>query len=177
MKARTGIREVNIEKNCNTKEQMTNHYGIKAHITEEQIRNMLRRQLPSGETEQIQKHLAQCTYCADLFAKVMEQGCLVSPPPDMKAHILKKSQNVRRRKEYSKKMQLFFYSLRVGVAMCFVLILLFATENKQFGIKSEIPKEKAGSQLELLNNINQNINEVTTKMITMEGKKNDTEKE
>lgn len=207
MKTCTDMKEENMKNSCDTKKYAKNHnnrnvlimeensinesskkaYVISRHneavfienrhVTEEHIKNMLQHRLPVEKTEQIQNHLAQCTYCADLFAKVMEQGYLVSPPPDMKARILRKSQSMRRRKEYSKKMQLFFYSLRVGVAMCFSLVLLFATGDKQSGVEMQKTKENSGFQIELLNNINQNINEVTTKIITMEGIKNDTEKE
>ena len=161
---------------------MTENHHIKngaktRHITKDHIIKMLSCQLTVKETEQTQYHLSQCTYCADLFSKVMEQGYLISPPPDMKEHILKKSRRIRQQREYSKKMQLFFYSLRVGAAMCFALLLLFVIDYKTSSMEIKIPDEKKGFQLEMLTNINHNINEVTTKIITMEGKKNDTEKE
>lgn len=155
----------------------TKLYIKNRHLTEENIRHMLQNRFPAEETAEMQHHLAQCTYCADLFAKVMEQGYLVTPPPDMKEHILRKSKNIRKRKEYSKKMQLLFYSLRVGIAMCFTLILLFATDRKMPEAQQKTMEEKPGFQLEVLNHINRSINEVTTKIITMEGIENDTKKE
>lgn len=158
--------------NTNIKSYMKNK-----HVTEEGIRNMLHNQLSLEEIEQIQNHLTQCTYCAEIFAKIVEQGYLTVPPPDMKEHILRKSKTIRKRREYSKKMQLLFYSLRVGAAMCFSLLLLFATDYKPSKTNIKNSEEKAGFQLEILDNINRNINEVTTKIITMEGNKNDTKKE
>lgn len=152
-------------------------YMKNRHVTEEGIRNMLYNRLSTEETEQMHNHLAQCTYCAEIFAKIMEQGYLMAPPPDMKEHILRKSKTIRQRREYSKKMQLLFYSLRVGAAMCFSLLLLFATDYKPSEANIKSSKEKAGLQLEILDNINHNINEFTTKIITMEGNKNDTKKE
>ena len=155
----------------------TKFYMKNRHLTEENIRHMLQNRFSAEETTEMQNHLAQCTYCADLIAKVMEEGYLVAPPPDMKEHILRKSKNIRKRKEYSKKMQLLFYSLRVGIAMCFTLILLFATDRKMPEAQQKTMQEKAGFQLEVLNHINRSINEVTTKIITMEGIENDTKKE
>lgn len=147
----------------------------RTHVTKEQIMKMLYQQLSVEESEQIQKHIAECTYCAELFAEVMEQGYLIESPPDMKENILNRAGKMKKRKEYSKKMQLFCYSLRVGLAMCFALLILIVTDIRQ--VPKDTSKEIEGFHLELLNNINHDINEVTTKIITMEVKKDDTEKE
>lgn len=75
------------------------------------------------------EHLAGCDYCIEQFADEVEQQALLHAPRDFKADVLKKSGQIDIRltaksHQLSKQLQLFYYSLKVGMAVLGSLALL-----------------------------------------------------
>lgn len=90
--------------------------------------------LEQGITAQMMEHIGSCSYCADLFAEHVEKNNLVSAPRDLKENIMAQSRNLDVRviaasNQISKRLQLFYYSLKVGAAVLCVLTLLTVTPN------------------------------------------------
>lgn len=88
--------------------------------------------LEQGMTDQMMEHIGKCSYCADLFAEYVEKNTMVSAPRDLKENIMAKSRNLDVRviaasNQLSKRLQLFYYSLKVGAAVLCVLTLLTVT--------------------------------------------------
>lgn len=75
------------------------------------------------------KHLASCDFCMEQFADHIEEQELLTAPANLKEAILSRSQKadvqlVAKANEASRRLQLFYYSLKVGFATAFALALL-----------------------------------------------------
>ncbi|BCJ95636.1 hypothetical protein acsn021_32050 [Anaerocolumna cellulosilytica] len=79
-------------------------------------------------------HISECDDCMQLYLEFIERQNMIAAPHYVKDNILKEAskisakQETRRRIEQqlnSKRMQLFRYSMKVGLAMCGALFLLF----------------------------------------------------
>lgn len=105
----------------------------KGHLDEDMIREQLQKL--SSETAVFDnydflEHISHCSYCADHMAHVMEQEGLVHAPRDFRESVLAQTKSLKVQTELSihktsAKMQLFFYSLRVGGAILGALVILF----------------------------------------------------
>jgi hypothetical protein len=118
----------------------------KKHIDKNDYILFHNNQMDRNETEEFLKHISSCDYCADQFATLMSEDIIMAPR-DMKENLLKATrrpevQIARRANETTKKMQLFWYSVKVGTAtVCALLLLLltinFADSPNQFKIISQ----------------------------------------
>lgn len=77
------------------------------------------------------EHIASCDYCAEQFADYVEQQELLTAPKHMQDSIMTRSkqldiQVIAKSNRASKKLQLFYYSLKVGFATAFALGMLFS---------------------------------------------------
>lgn len=82
------------------------------------------------------EHIASCDSCAASYAEMIEKTAMIKAPHYMKGSILQRSKEIaadgkERRGEradsskYYKRIQLFRYSLKVGLAMCGALAMVF----------------------------------------------------
>lgn len=79
-------------------------------------------------TEDLQ-HLLSCEFCMEQFADHIEAGHMLTAPRNMKAAILERSQKldvqvIAKSNHASKRLQLFYYSLKVSFAAACALGLL-----------------------------------------------------
>lgn len=90
-----------------------------------------RRPVSSLSREEI-KHLASCQFCKEQIALQAEKQELLTAPARMKSEILSKLnrpevQIIAKSNRISKKLELFYFSLRVGTAvLCSLVLLSFA---------------------------------------------------
>ena len=75
------------------------------------------------------EHLASCDFCMDQFADYMEDQELLTAPRYLKEDILKRShqfevQIIAKSNQASKKLELFYYALKVGFAAVFAIAFL-----------------------------------------------------
>lgn len=80
------------------------------------------------------EHLASCPWCRDAFAGFIERQELVRAPASLKASVLERSrgldvQIIAGSNHLSKKLQMFYYSLKVGAAVLCALALLTIAPN------------------------------------------------
>lgn len=112
----------------------------KPHITPEQF--LLQNMTPDELA-----HIASCDFCADAFADYVEGHALLAAPKHMQASILARSrqpdvQIIAKSNHASKKLQLFYYSLKVGFATAFALGLLIWSPAISLSLQQpSIPRE------------------------------------
>jgi len=96
------------------------------------------------------EHIASCDICAASYAEMIETNSMIKAPHYMKANILHKSSDFEKQElkkligfyQYSKQLQLFHYSMKVGVAMCGALTMLFLSSFGSF--TTNIPQGQIG---------------------------------
>lgn len=93
------------------------------HIPKENLRGTL--------TPAALSHLFACRFCQDELAGYVEEHELIKAPCDLKGSILKRAEKLDVRliagtNHASKKLQLFYFSLKVGTAVLCSLTLLLA---------------------------------------------------
>lgn len=105
----------------------------KKHIDKNDYILFQKNQMNRNETEEFLKHISSCDFCADQFATLMSEDIIMAPR-DMKENLIRATrrpevQIARRANETTKKMQLFWYSVKVGTATVCALLLLLLTIN------------------------------------------------
>lgn len=108
--------------------------NIESHLTQELLEAFHRNQLSQEVMNHVLEHIAQCTYCATLFAESFDQERLIKAPPGFKESVLKKAKQtvvvkVSVQRNLNRKRQMFFYSLKVGAAMFGAIFIIFTSAN------------------------------------------------
>ncbi len=127
----------------------------RCHITKEQFCDWLAGEMPSDKEAEFLEHVGNCTFCAHQFADWMEappdlpvsqtktvqeismnQTGLLNPPRYLKEEIMQRRQRAGVQmsvqvREKSRQMQLFMYSLKVGMAVMTSIFLLLLTADVQ----------------------------------------------
>lgn len=159
----------------------------KQHISEEEFNLFLQGRMDQKQTEIFLEHIGSCNYCADQLEFHMSEEMLPAPR-NFKDDLLKATkrpeiQLARRAQETSKRVQLLFYSLKVGTAAAGALLLLFLTMN--FSGMTSLPKEPPTAKwndnnFSLTDTLRDNMYKISDNMldfsndiINMEVKKND----
>ena len=102
---------------------------MKGHVNEKLLEQWAAGELSPAEEQSFLAHAGVCDYCAELLGEFLEQD-LVEPPAYLKDEILEKSRSIEIRtartiRQTSRQMRLFFYSLKVGLALAVSLFVLF----------------------------------------------------
>lgn len=109
----------------------------KRHITEEIWIALQQDTISPEDFAGVLEHTASCTFCAERLAEVMEHGSTETKAPAyLTGQILLRihQPDVRASvalKKTSRQVQLLLYSLKVGAAVAFSLLMLFVTTNFQ----------------------------------------------
>lgn len=107
------------------------------HITEEMWIALGQDTIGPEEFAGLLKHTAECRFCAQRLAQVMEHdGSAARAPAYLAGQILERTKQMDIRasvafKKPPKRVQLALYSLKVGTAVAFSLVMLFAVTNFQ----------------------------------------------
>ena len=101
------------------------------HISDESFKNFYEK---GTDKENILKHCAQCDYCAERLAEALPIQMSVQPMPYLNDMILKETAKYSYTRVLSGKFEFAFYCARVGIAMCFALLIL--TLGNFSGIKN-----------------------------------------
>lgn len=108
---------------------------LQGHLTEEWLNAWRDKNLTDEEERRLLMHVSCCSHCADRFAQILEEEP-AEPPAYLKEEILERSRglDVQAAKTVyhtSRRMRLFLYSLKVGLAVAASLFLLFGTSGKE----------------------------------------------
>lgn len=143
-----------------------------SHISMEEMDTFLHNSMKDNEKEKILEHICSCDYCSELFAESMNLE-VVNAPRDMKDNLLRAVRRpdivlASKLKETSKRMQLFFYSLKVGTAMIGALIVLLLTinltSNQPAAPSADLP-DKSGSTVSLATVIKENMDSLNNGLL------------
>lgn len=124
------------------------------HITEEMWIALENDTILSEQFMQVLEHTCDCTWCADRLATMMEpHDTTVMPPSYLQEEILERTRQLDVQtavvvKQTSKRLQLFFYSLRVGAAVLVSILILGVTANFQDVSFTQIEQPRVEEQLE-----------------------------
>lgn len=125
-----------------------------SHISEEMWIALKQDTLDTDAFMQVLEHTGTCTWCAERLANVLEGEAFMPetadlPPAYLSGQILDrvKQLDVQAQtvvKQTSRKFQLWLYSMKVGAAVAFSLLLLGVTANfREMGLPGQgIPGEK-----------------------------------
>ena len=141
-----------------TKEQ-EREYRMGGHITKEEWLRFAHGRMDAQEEERLYQHVADCTYCAEQFANIVEADFFAEPPAYLCEEILQQSQRaeiqtVVKVKKISKQMKLLLYSLKVGFAVAasiFLLTITTAVQQNGMEMQKEPPKQTEASITEKIN--------------------------
>lgn len=139
------------------------------HITKEQWIKFSQGKLSEIEEEQLYQHIGTCTYCAEEFTKAIEQDFLLEPPKYLEEEILERTKKVDVQaalvvKKTSRKMQLLFYSLKVGFAVAASIFLLtMTTQIDQINMQVQMQKG-AEQEMSITEKINQGSSHITKRL-------------
>lgn len=127
------------------------------------------------------EHIASCNKCAASYVEMIENSSMIKAPHYMKDNILKKSKElaeyqklseIKEKQKPSNRIQLFRYSLKVGLAMCGALAMIFVSSfgnSPTLGIsfgKVDTGQLEADYSVEsFVNNVNYGLREFSNNMV------------
>ncbi len=114
------------------------------HIAEETYLDFVQDKLNPDDTLEFLAHISSCNHCADRLDTYLSAATLPAPR-DFKEKVLTATRRpevklAMKARESSKKMQLLFYSLKVGTATIAALIMLILTMNAASPLDSGISR-------------------------------------
>jgi hypothetical protein len=120
----------------------------KNHICKDDFDLFIQGRMDQNQTIAFLEHIGSCNFCADQLEVHMALDMLPAPR-NFKDDLLSATkrpeiQLARKAQETSKKMQLLFYSLKVGTAAVGAILLLFLTMNLP-GMH-DVPKEQPANR-------------------------------
>ncbi|MDO4273799.1 MAG: hypothetical protein Q4D16_09020 [Eubacteriales bacterium] len=107
------------------------------HIDKNDFKNFQGNAMDTQDMIAFLEHLDQCSFCLDQFIHEEEETCSLTTPVYLKEQILAKatSPEVKAAKsasDTSRRMQLFYYSLRTAAGVVAALFLLFSVSQIDF---------------------------------------------
>lgn len=122
------------------------------------------------KSEDILKHVAGCDYCAGRMMEFIPQTKIIEPMPYLDDMILKEVTKYSAQKQLASRFEFVFYCIRVGVAMCFALFILFTGDftkvteqgSEDIRVESEYNQNsrKGGSITQAIRNTTGGISDV-----------------
>lgn len=118
---------------------------VNPHIPEEIWKAFADNTLLPADYHKLLEHTGSCTWCAERLSKIMEQGPMsILPPVYLKEQIRERTNSISVQRSVtvrraSRKMQMFWYSLKVSGAVAVSLVVLFLTGimQRDIGVFSE----------------------------------------
>lgn len=140
-----------------------------------QKQHLSREHLKGTMTEEELKHLSTCRFCRETLADYVEAHELLTAPAGLKASILEQSrrpdvQFIAGTNQVSKKLQLFFFGLKVSAAVLCSLALLaiapgfskeLAVKSAQAGYRIEQSAGRQWSLYDKVDNFTKQLNQLS----------------
>lgn len=150
--------------------EIKNNTEPKNHISRENLLAFRKDKMSLQERELFLNHICSCLYCSEQLSDFISEE-IISAPSDMKENILRavnrqEVQLIKKAKKTSKSIQLFIYSLKVGMATVGALFFLLVTVNSSNQIDSAYYQKYQDSQISnpVTTAINSRINILSTGM-------------
>lgn len=148
------------------------------HISELEFLSFQNNIMSSQDRIKFLEHIGSCDFCAEKLADCLSEEIIVAPR-DMKDNILRATkrpevQLVTKARETSKRVQLLWYSLKVGTATVGALLLLLLVMNfSEPGTMSQVPRNipiSNKSTYSLPEAIRDNMDHISSKMLDFSNK-------
>lgn len=103
-------------------------------------------------SEEMLSHIAGCDYCAERMIEFLPEKKVVEPMPYLEDMILKEATVYSAQRHLFSRFEFMFYCIRVGLAMCFALFILFTGDfskvawNGKADVKADTEYDKAGKK-------------------------------
>lgn len=117
-------------------------------------------------------HISSCDNCSILYSNTITKKDIITAPHYLKSNIMEHIQrsneivNIVEKQKTSINRQLFFYSIKVGLAMCGALIFLYSgLLSKEYSSEA---KELPMIKMDTVDNINNKLYEFSNKLIMEE---------
>lgn len=117
-------------------------------------------------------HISSCDNCSILYSNTITKKDIITAPHYLKSNIMERIQrsneivNIVEKQKISINRQLFFYSIKVGLAMCGALIFLYSgLLSKEYSSEA---KELPMIKMDTVDNINNKLYEFSNKLIMEE---------
>lgn len=117
--------------------------------------------LPPDQQLTLLSHIAECETCAARFCSLTDP--LLNTPPDFEERTISKWRERKKPQRFS----ILWYSLRVGIAACIALALLYSGVFERFDTKLQLPDNRK------LDGITAEMNRFTEKILNWEVAPND----
>lgn len=123
------------------------------HLSDETLKALQQNRLSIDEKLDVLSHISTCEDCAARFSARFQE--LIPPPPDLEQGILNKIHQTQKSSP-----SLFLYSLRVTIAACIAITLLFSGMFTKWNFEIRPPDGQKLNQLsgEMRNFTNKIIN-------------------
>ncbi len=119
------------------------------------------------------EHIAACDICAKEYAKLIEEQAMIKAPHYLKDNILEKTRVLSKVQEKNKqilykrpwkklqlkKFQLLTFSMKIGLAMCGALVLLFFTPGENVSLGE--PQRMESLMIKINHELNEFSNNIT----------------
>lgn len=141
------------------------------HISEDQWMRFHKHQLTPDEELLLLNHVCECDFCSSRMANTLPAEEQLSAPRWMKQETIQYVQKhtLFHRLLQGPKLQLFFYSLRVGVAVAFALLLLVHIDfTNAPELHTENRVSLTGMLLDGSNQISDKLYEFSTSLVQKE---------
>lgn len=104
---------------------------LSKHLRPEVIEDFYDNKLSNQDMEMVLHHIANCEFCADIFANRFPKSDMIEVPKYLKEEILQKAEKIpqfyKTEKREDTKKQWLFYSFRISAVMFGALLFLVST--------------------------------------------------
>lgn len=138
-------------------------FNSKGHIKNSALKKFNERSLSDIELAILSEHIGNCEKCAEKLADSFAQDDFLKVPGGFEEEIKNK---INRKHEKSR--QFFFYTLKVSMAACIALVFVFSSALN-FMANTGVKTMKIKSpEFTVVNSINMELGNFTSKIIDME---------
>lgn len=150
---------------------MSKIFEVSGHLSQFILESLKEGTLPEVELIQAVSHMADCESCANAYADSFNTSELSDVP-------LGFADEVRRRLSLKKKYnrQFVAYSMKVAVAVCASLVIVFSGAINFIASADSIITKTQPANLSFINNVNTNLKDFSQKLLFKEGFKNENKK-
>lgn len=141
------------------------------HLNKISLLKLKESSLEDEELSLAIEHICNCEKCADVFANSYNDNELAEAPLGFHNEI---QERIKKKRESD--IKFFFYSLRVTVAACIALVIVFSNTLSFAANKAIKPGDINPPNLSVVSTINARLNNFSTKIINMEVFNNEKEK-
>ena len=150
---------------------MSNLFDENGHISYSSLKKLKNNSLTDDELIKVSEHIADCEKCSEYLAESFNEDELVDAPYGFQEEV---------KQEIDKKLitraQFFFYSMRVAVAACLSLVILFSSTFKFMQDTTAVIENISAPNFRVVNSINSDLSNFTNKIVNMEVYHNENEK-